>query len=67
MGKPEKRTLTDSVSEVIAEKIEAAETVNESYSESVADALRRGVGTPMANFRGQKKEIDTLKEKYGIK
>ncbi|MGI2047920.1 hypothetical protein [Shewanella oncorhynchi] len=36
------------------EKLKSATINNNSYKPSVSDALRRGVGTPMANYRNQK-------------
>lgn len=56
--------LEADLQQLIDAKIETAETVNESFYESAADALRRGVGTPMAQVRKNQTQIAKAKAKY---
>ncbi|AUQ25094.1 MULTISPECIES: hypothetical protein [Pectobacteriaceae] len=56
--------LEDDLQQLINAKIETAENLNRSFYPSAADALRRGVGTPMAQVRKNQNKIKKLKKKY---
>ncbi|MEN4642457.1 hypothetical protein [Pantoea agglomerans] len=56
--------LEDELQQLIDAKIETAENLNQSFYSSASDALRRGVGTPMAQVRKNQSKIQNLKDKY---
>ncbi|HFV9241190.1 TPA: hypothetical protein ACIAIH_000054 [Enterobacter bugandensis] len=56
--------LEEDLQQLIDAKIETAENINESFYPSAADALRRGVGTPMAQVRHNQSKIQKLKDKF---
>lgn len=63
-GKSNPIDLEDDLQQLIDAKIETAENLNQSFYNSAADALRRGVGTPMAQVRKNQTKIQNLKDKY---
>ena len=53
-----RNSVQQDIIDTAKEKLKSATINNESYKPSVADALRRGVGTPMANYRSQKNALE---------
>lgn len=58
------KDLGAELQDLIDAKIETAENINKSFYPSAADALRRGVGTPMAQVRKIQQAIEQAKDKY---